>query len=319
MTTGVRRRPLIAIVVVGLGLIAAPAVFQMFSRAPEGAVMIDEFRPYMTAEQVELFTGYISDIDAADAEARTILEPAIVDSGVLDAAEYETQFGLLVALNDEWPAINADMTDLLDTMDGNLGNFAAVDALPSFDLFPWFFVIPGILVVGLGVAALRVGRTRRPFGLLVAIGVLGVAIAFAPVIFQMFTRAPKGAEMIDDFRTMMVRERVQDIQGYFITMGGAEGQLRTAVVPLALEDAGLSDAALPAIAHFSEQWQSIVGDFAPMIAAMSDNVDNYEAIDALPSFDLFPWFFVIPGILIAALAFRALPPTESVEPDPPGD
>ena len=39
---------------------------------------------------------------------------------------------------------------------------------------------------------------------------------------------------------------------------------------------------------------------------MSDNVDNYEAVDALPSFDLFPWFFVIPGVLVAVLALVAL-------------
>ncbi len=319
MASGVRRGPLLAIVAIGVGLVAAPAIFQMFSRAPEGAVMIDEFRPFMTEEQVTLFTGYVSDIGAADEESRAVLEPAIVGSGALDAAEYDDQFGLLATLNDQWPAIDADMTDLLDRMDGNLGNFAAVDALPSFNLFPWFFVVPGLMVVGLGVAALRVARTRRPTRLLVAIGVLGVAIALAPVIFQMFTRAPKGGDMIDDFRPMMVRERVQNVQGYFITMGGAESQLRTAVIPLAREEAGLGDGELPAITRFSDQWQSIVGDFAPMVAAMSDNVDNYEAVDALPPFALFPWFFVLPGVLVAVLAFRARPPTPPIEPDSAGE
>jgi len=36
---------------------------------------------------------------------------------------------------------------------------------------------------------------------------LGIAVAAAPVAFQMFDRAPKGADMIDDFRPMMTRER----------------------------------------------------------------------------------------------------------------
>ena len=35
----------------------------------------------------------------------------------------------------------------------------AVAALPSFDLFPWFFVIPGALVAILAVVAMR---SRRP-------------------------------------------------------------------------------------------------------------------------------------------------------------
>ncbi|MGI9643818.1 MAG: hypothetical protein ACR2O6_00745 [Ilumatobacteraceae bacterium] len=281
--------------------------------------MIDEFRPFMTEEQVVLFRGYMAEVEAAEIESREVLAPALVDSGALDAAEYDAQFGLVATFNDQWPAIDADMTDLLDTMDRNLDNFAAVDALPSFDLFPWFFVIPGLLVIGLGVAALLVGRTRRPKGLLVAIGVLGVAIALAPVAFQMFGRAPEGGDMIDDFRPMMVRERVQNVQGYFITMGGAESQLRTSVIPLASEETDLDAASLAAISQFSDDWQSIVGDFAPMVAAMSDTVDNYEAVDSLPPFALFPWFFVIPGVLIAVLAFRALPPNSSTTSEPPGD
>ena len=43
----------------------------------------------------------------------------------------------------------------------------------------------------------------------------------------------------------------------------------------------------------------------PMIGAMSDNVDNYEAITSLPPFPLFPWFFVAPGLLIAGWRFAA--------------
>ena len=44
----------------------------------------------------------------------------------------------------------------------------------------------------------------------------------------------------------------------------------------------------------------------PMIGAMSDNVDNYQAISGLPAFGLFPWFFVLPGLIIAALALLPL-------------
>jgi hypothetical protein len=35
---------------------------------------------------------------------------------------------------------------------------------------------------------------------------------------------------------------------------------------------------------------------------MSDNVENYQAVAALPPFPLFPWFFVIPGLLVIGLA-----------------
>jgi hypothetical protein len=162
----------------------------------------------------------------------------------------------------------------------------------------------------------RDGQPGRGRPAVWALLVLGLAVAAAPVMFQMFDRAPKGSEMIDDFRPMMTRERVQSVQGYFVTLGSAEGQLRTAALPM-LVDAGGDTADYPALVRWSADWPTILTDFNPMVATMSDNVDNYQAVDALPSFDLFPWFFVIPGVLVAGLAGLALRDrTEGAAPSP---
>lgn len=305
----VRRSLVVAASVVGLGLAAAPAAFQMFTRAPKGGDMITEFRPYMTQQKAEAFRGYLELVDRAEAESRIRLRSDIVASGEIDDAGYATTFPSVASLNDAWPSIRTDMTDLVDTIDRNRVNYSAVDALPPFPMFPWFFVVPGLMIAGVGVVALWRRDNRR---LLLVLAGLGVAVVLAPAVFQMFTRAPKGADMIDDFRPMMVRERVQNVQGYFITLGAGEGQLRNAVVPFAAEIAGQSPEevalAYPAIAEFSATWSTIVGDFAPMIGAMSDNVDNFAAVDALPSFALFPWFFVVPGLLVTGLAVLARRP-----------
>jgi hypothetical protein len=37
-------------------------------------------------------------------------------------------------------------------------------------------------------------------------------------------------------------------------------------------------------------------------------VANYEAVASLPPFPLFPWFFVIPGVLVTGLALFAWRP-----------
>lgn len=305
----VRRSLVVAAVVVGLGLAVAPAAFQMFTRAPKGGEMITEFRPFMTQQRVAAFRGYLDTIDRAEVESRTKLRTYIVGSGQIDDAGYATRFSSVASLNNTWPSIRTDMTDLVDTIDRNRVNYAAVEALPPFPMFPWFFVLPGLMIAGVGVAALRHGGSRR---LLLVLAALGIAVVLAPAMFQMFTRAPKGAEMIDDFRPMMVRRRVQDVQGYFITIGAGEGQLRNLVIPFAANSAGQSPeeaaAAYPAISELSATWSTIVGDFAPMIGAMSDNVGNFAAVDALPNFALFPWFFVVPGLLVAGLAVLARRP-----------
>ena len=276
--------------------------------------MIEEFGVYMNQDQLDLFQGYLAEIRAADAESREVIRPAIDAAGALDGVDFESEFSLLADFNREWPVIDADMSDLLDTMAGNLDNFSAVEALPPFGLFPWFFVIPGVLIAGLAAMALRIGRTRQPSRQIVALVVLGVAVVLAPVFFQMFTRAPKGGDMINDFRPMMTRERVVSVQGYFATIGNGEADLRNKVVPLARE-AGLGDAELVATTTLSADWAEIVGDFFPMIGAMSDNIDNFEAVDALPPFPLFPWFFVLPGVLVAGLAWWSRQPSDSTGSD----
>lgn len=129
---------------------------------------------------------------------------------------------------------------------------------------------------------------------------MGLCIVAAPAIFGMFSRAPGGADMIDDFRPLMATARVQTIQGYFLTIGAAEGQLRTEAF------AAPDHPAPPAVARLSADWPRISAEMAPMIGTMSDNVGNFAGVAALPPFWLFPWFFVGPGLLVAALAGVAL-------------
>ena len=299
-----RRLPFVVALAVGLGLAAAPLAFQMFDRAPKGAVMLDEFRPFMTEERIGNFQRYMVEIDEAVDESDTRLRPFLAQQAGIDDAEFETRFSSFNQFAEEWPAIDADMTDLLDTVDASIDNYEAVDALPPFTLFAWFFVIPGLLIAGVAVVAL-VAPGRRRVLRWVLVG-LGIALIAAPFAFQMFTRAPKGGEMMDDFETLMTRERVQTIQGYFSSMSVGEGGIRLGLVPAAEQEGGLTaaefDEQFPAVSRLGNDWITIINDMTPMIGAMSDNVDNYDAIAALPPFPLFPFFFVLPGAIVAGVA-----------------
>lgn len=305
MSVRVHRWTAVVTLVIGAGLALAPVAFKMFDRAPLGGDMIDAFEPYMTHEKIDTFNGYMDTIDRAVTEADQ-LRNAVVAQGGLTAEEYDTTYGGATKLTTDWAAINADMGDLLTRMDNNMDNYRDVAALPPFWMFPWFFVLPGLFIAALSVAVLwRVRRGVRPKALLVALTAMGLGVVAAPAIFQMFTRAPSGGAMIDDFRPMMTRQRVQAVQGYFITLGAGEGQLRVGAEQV-FTDGGGDLADYPALQEFSTKWPTIVGDFNPMIATMSDNIDNFQAVDAMPSFPLFPWFFVIPGALVAGLASLAL-------------
>ena len=296
-----RRWPFVVTLVLGIAIVAAPFMFQMFSRAPKGGEMINQFRPYMNRAKIGGFQRDMAEIDRAATEAREEIPGRLG----LTPAEVEAEYPTYADFDHRWPAINADMTDMLGTMRTDIPKFEAVDALPPFPLFPWFFVIPGVLIAAAsawGLLRNRTGRTGFPAALVV--GILGLGLIAAPAIFQMFTRAPLGGEMINDFKPLMTRARVERIQGYFLVIGAGEGVLRTAVVPAVDASVGTATS-FPAITRFSADFPSISNRMAPMIGAMSDNVGNYDAVKALPPFPLFPWFFVVPGVLVAEFALVA--------------
>jgi hypothetical protein len=203
----------------------------------------------------------------------------------------------------QWRGVDADMGGMLVTIKANLANYQAVAALPSFRLFPWFFVIPGAILLLLGAAALaRAAFWRRLRW--VAVG-LGIVLVLAPVGVQMFSRAPRGAQMMRTFETIETRHHLRRIQSYFSEMAVGQGLVQLQLVP-ALRHANLSAAQIqtryPALNALDANWVHILNDMTPMIAAMSNNIGNYHAIASLPSFRLFPWFFVLPGVIVIVIA-----------------
>ena len=306
-----------ALVALGLALAAAPIAFAMFTRAPKGGDMIDEFRPFMTQAKIDEFRGFLRVIGAAATESETTVRPAAAEALGIDAATSDQRFAFVDGFEQAWPAIDADMSDMLDRMQRNLDTFEGVDALPPFALFPWFFVLPGLFVaVGAGWALVARRRGGTGQGGLVLLVVVGVGLVAAPVVFQMFTRAPGGGSMIDDFRPIMTSEKVTTVQGYFVTIGVGEGELRTSVLPASSLPRGRATA----VEALAAEWPRINRELAPMVGVMADNVDNFAAVDALPPFALFPWFFVIPGLLVAgtatAVLVRARSRTRQSEEDP---
>jgi len=307
-----RRGPLVVVLILGLGLALAPVAFQMFDRAPKGGDMIDAFEPYMTPAKITQFEGYMAEMRAARAEINKRIRPDLQSALGLDAAAIDARFVPLASFDRQWPKLDADMSDMLVKMRRNIGNYEAVAALPPFPLFPWFFVVPGLMIAGLaawGLRAARKGKASR--AAVIAIVVFGLGVVAAPAIFQMFDRAPKGADMIDDFRSLMTDKKLRTIQGYFVTLGAGEGNVRTAALP-ALEVAAPAgqlpapaSERFPAVTRWSEDWPTIFREFAPMIGVMSGNVANFAAVDALPPFWMFPWFFVIPGLIIAGAGVAA--------------
>jgi hypothetical protein len=297
-----RLRSLGALAVVGAALVLMPFAFGMFDKTPKGAVMIEQFKPFMTTSRLDGYQSDLREINAGVHQSDTTVA-AYLRAHASGDTSFDASYPAFAGFDRQWPGIDSKMTGLVDQVLGNLGNYLAVAALPSFKLFPWFFVIPGVIVLGFALASLL--WPRRWASARWVFVVVGVGLIAAPGIFQMFGRAPAGGQMMTAFKTIETTESVTRIQGFFIDMAEGQGAIRLDIVPK-LESSGLSSAQVaskfPAVATLDAQWVHILNDMTPMIGAMSDNVANYQAIASLPPFPLFPWFFVLPGLIVVGLA-----------------
>jgi hypothetical protein len=296
-----KRWPLAVLAVIGIGMILAPVAFGMFTKAPDGASMMTSFSPFMTRHRLDGFQTDMADVGNAVAQGqRAIRVTGRTRAGARTVAHLAPQFG---AFARQWRAVNSDMGGMLVKIKTNLPNYQAMVALPNFRLFPWFFVIPGAIL--LIVAAAGLARAAAWGGLRWVAVVLGLALILTPVGVQMFSRAPKGAQMMSTFKTIETRHHLRHIQGYFSDMAVGQGLVQFDLIP-ALRHAHLSKAQIqaryPALNKLDASWVHILNDMTPMIAAMSNNIGNYQAISSLPSFRLFPWFFVLPGVIVIVIA-----------------
>jgi hypothetical protein len=248
--------------VIGATLIIMPFAFNMFNRAPKGATMLSEFKPFMTTQRLDGFQRDIKQINAGVQQANEGVAPFLSSAssaGTQNPTRFSVAYPTFTSFSKQWGAIDVQMTNLLDDVQGNLGNYQAVAALPSFRLFPWFFVIPGIIVLLLlGLYLLQRSWWSTIRWILVA---LGIGLILAPAVFEMFDRAPKGGRMMSAFRTIETVRNVQSIQGDFGTMAVGQGAIRLELVP-ALEQTGLTriqiQSRFPAVATLDGEWASLL-------------------------------------------------------------
>lgn len=148
--------------------------------------------------------------------------------------------------------------------------------------------------------------TNRVLSILILI--VGVALLVAPVGYKMFDRAPAGADMMKDFETVLTRPNVTTFQGHMQTFGGMQADMMK-MLPALAQQMGMPDEALngmmkqqfPGVANGIGQMDKMGQDFSSVITVMDRNVENFQKADQLPMRTM-PWFFVIAGVALIALA-----------------
>lgn len=298
-----------ATAVVGLALIAVPFATSMWERAPQGAAMITAFAPHMQPAKVAAYQRDLAQLSNGITQASTkgaaVLYPRLKPAAA--RKQLAKDGPMLASFTATWPKTYRSLTSVVNPIAANRHGYEAIAALPRFGLFPWFFVIPGALLVLLGAIGLAFPGAWRVarWGVLA----VGVGLIAAPAVFQLWDRAPKGAALVRAFEPIERRSAVVRVQNDFGQVAIAQGALAGELVP-ALQKHGLSqdqiDQQFPAVRTLLERWIPILNDLTPVIGVMSDNVDRFQAVAALPPLTAFPWLFVIPGLLIGLIVLPGL-------------
>lgn len=258
------------------------------------------------------------------------------------AAEFihtRPDLGALAYLQDQLPTLGPPFSTLLSVLNKDQPYFAGMVGLPNFALFPFFFVIPGAMIaLGAGVYLRRLRTapsgdpaTRRPARFLFVVGALLVAAPLAPMppgLHSIRTVGPHGATMLADFQApvgdlgsnqaVMSMATVKQFDRYVAAMRVGAAEIVPAVQDAASAYGGASISTDQALAFLrsdptlSLDYRLATG-FGPMYAqfhriltTMAADMGDYRAVLALPSFSLFAYFFLAPGIIVSVLAATAL-------------
>jgi hypothetical protein len=152
-------------------------------------VPLSDVVPAMSQGNIDKFNGYLGGIGAMGSEAEN-LGPAFAEAtgmteqqvgtymGTVFPAmtqmmqglpqmqqDFEGLLGLMganVAIFEQVPAGLDHYEPLVDTMQAQRENYDEVSSLPDFRAFTWFFVIPGMLLIGLALLGLFGDRKAEP-------------------------------------------------------------------------------------------------------------------------------------------------------------
>ena len=173
------------ILIIGIVLIVMPFAMSMPSKAGAGQDMLDNFRPIMQPANVTKTADYYNNTfinlrPVAEAGPQLAAEAPRLIAALAQqlnmtpeqvqqflGSQFPAMAGLLGGLPQLVPVFANvppgldHYKPLVDVLQANVTNYQKVDSLPSFDLFTWFFVIPGILLVILAAIPLTMGLFKR--------------------------------------------------------------------------------------------------------------------------------------------------------------
>jgi hypothetical protein len=142
------RKVLWPILVIGLALVVVPFAIGLPGKAAAGQRMLNDFHPLMQPASVQTTADYYNNVFTPLGAVSTQFTNAATDPQMAEQLKpLMPMLTPVMPIFAQVPAGLAHYKPLVTTMQANVNDYASVDSLPNFNLFTWFFVIPGILLM----------------------------------------------------------------------------------------------------------------------------------------------------------------------------
>lgn len=142
------RKVLWPVLVIGLALVVVPFAIGLPSKAAAGQRMLNDFHPLMQAASVQKTAAYYNNVFTPLGAVATQFGQAATNPQMQTKLEpLMPMLRPVMPVFAKVPAGLAWYRPLVTTMQGNVNDYASVDSLPNFNLFTWFFAVPGVLLM----------------------------------------------------------------------------------------------------------------------------------------------------------------------------
>lgn len=142
------RKVLWPILAIGLALVVVPFAIGLPGKTAAGQRMLNDFHPLMQATSVQKTADYYNNVFTPLGQVATQFTGAAANPAMAQQLKpLMPMLGPAMPIFKQVPAGLAWYRPLVTTMQGNVSDYSSVDSLPNFNLFTWFFVVPGLLLM----------------------------------------------------------------------------------------------------------------------------------------------------------------------------
>ena len=301
-------------VAIGVMLIGFTFGEHLVSRSHDAQKIADYYQPLMSKQGLADLSGGFGQVKAAGAQLDAQAEPRLRQAlGMSDAA-----FGAYVArtmpgireFDAQAPGVVSLVGPVIGQMQAARADYARASDIPTTWLplssAPWLFLGIGALFVAAGAFALV--RPQRLAS--VALLVVALGIVVAPLVIGIPTKVDAAVRVTKLGRVGLAPATGQKAVGATKLFDAMVADVRTKLEPALAQASPATDfaRAFPTLASFADEWQRSTSAKSHALSdsqlALSSTFANADKIPLRP----IPWMFILPGLLLAALAGVSLLP-----------